>query len=76
MNKGERHDESARGTQPLGGPPRAGDRAAGSAPADAAKSAASDTEQRPLGALAVTGFLTVTILVLWFGMYFLNLVRS
>ncbi len=35
-----------------------------------------DTEQRPLGALAVTGFLTVTILVLWFGMYALNLARS
>lgn len=35
-----------------------------------------DTERRPLGALAVTGFLTVTILVLWFGMYALNLARS
>lgn len=35
-----------------------------------------DTEQRPLGALAVTGFLTVTILVFWFGMFALNLARS
>jgi hypothetical protein len=35
-----------------------------------------DTEQRPLGALAVTSFLTVTILVFWFGMYALNLARS
>jgi len=35
-----------------------------------------DPEQRPLGALAVTGFLSVTILVLWFSMYFLNLARS
>lgn len=35
-----------------------------------------DTEQRPLGALAVTGFLTVTILVMWFGMYALNMARS
>ncbi len=35
-----------------------------------------DTEQRPLGAIAVTGFLTFTILVSWFGMYALNLLRS
>jgi hypothetical protein len=35
-----------------------------------------DEEQRPLGALAVTGFLTVTILVTWFSMYFLNMARS
>jgi hypothetical protein len=41
-----------------------------------AQDAPPDTEQRPLGALAVTGFLTVTILVLWFGMYALNLARS
>ncbi len=33
-------------------------------------------ERRPLGALAVTGFLTVTILVFWFGMFALNLARS
>jgi hypothetical protein len=35
-----------------------------------------EEEQRPLGALAVTGFLTVTILVTWFSMYFLNMARS
>ena len=76
MNKGEHHDESAHGTQPPGGQPPPGDAAAGPEAADAAAGAAADTEQRPLGALAVTGFLTVTILVMWFGMYFLNLVRS
>ncbi len=31
---------------------------------------------KPLGAIAVTGFLMVTILVLWFGMYVLNVARS
>jgi len=61
VNDGRQHDDTAREGSPPGGPP------AGTPP---------DTEQRPLGALAVTGFLTVTILVLWFGMYFLNLVRS
>ncbi len=35
-----------------------------------------DDEQRPIGALVVTGFLTVTILVFWFGMFALNLSRS
>jgi hypothetical protein len=35
-----------------------------------------DDEERPLGALAVTGFLTLTILVAWFGMYLLNVARS
>jgi hypothetical protein len=33
-------------------------------------------EERPLGALAVTSFLTVTILVLWFAMYLLNMART
>jgi len=78
VNKAEHHDDSAHGTQPPGGQPPPGDAAVDPAPADAdaAAGAAADTEQRPLGALAVTGFLTVTILVLWFGMYFLNLIRS
>ena len=35
-----------------------------------------DAEQRPLGALAVTAFLVVAILVSWFGMYALNVVRN
>ncbi|MDF1522259.1 MAG: cytochrome c oxidase subunit 2A [Trueperaceae bacterium] len=35
-----------------------------------------DTEVRPLGALAITGFLVVVILGLWFGMYALNVVRN
>ena len=35
-----------------------------------------DTEPRPLGAVVVTGVLMVTILVMWFGMYVLNMVRG
>ena len=31
---------------------------------------------KPVGAIAVTTFLMVTILVLWFGMYVLNVARS
>jgi hypothetical protein len=30
----------------------------------------------PVGALAVVGFLTLTIAVFWFGMYALNIVRN
>jgi hypothetical protein len=33
-------------------------------------------ETRPLGALMIVGFLTVTILVFWYGMFALNLVRN
>ena len=36
----------------------------------------SEAEQRPSGALAVTAFLVVAILVSWFGMYALNIVRN
>jgi hypothetical protein len=36
----------------------------------------SEAEQRPSGALAVTAFLVVAILVSWFGMYALNVVRN
>lgn len=32
--------------------------------------------EAPLGAIAVTTFLAITILVMWFGMYFLNIARS
>ena len=35
-----------------------------------------DAEQRPIGALFITGFLTLTILVSWYGMYALNMVRN
>lgn len=35
-----------------------------------------DAEQRPTGALAITAILVVTILVFWFGMYALNVVRN
>lgn len=35
-----------------------------------------DSEQRPSGALAITAFLVVAILVSWFGMYALNVVRN
>ncbi len=43
---------------------------------DAAGGPQPDTEHRPLGALAVVGFLTLTIMVFWFGMYALNIVRN
>ena len=33
-------------------------------------------EGPPVGAIAVTTFLTVVILLLWFGMYFLNIARG
>ena len=36
----------------------------------------SEDEQRPSGALAITAFLVVAILVSWFGMYALNVVRN
>ncbi len=36
----------------------------------------SEAEQRPSGALAITAFLVVAILVSWFGMYALNVVRN
>ena len=36
----------------------------------------SEAEQRPSGALAITAFLVVAILVSWFGMYALNIVRN
>lgn len=39
-------------------------------------SSSSEAEQRPSGALAVTAFLVVAILVSWFGMYALNVVRN
>lgn len=45
-------------------------------PPDEAGGPQPDTEHRPLGALAVVGFLTLTIMVLWFGMYALNVVRN
>ena len=35
-----------------------------------------DAEHRPLGALAVVSFLTLTIMVFWFGMFALNVVRN
>jgi hypothetical protein len=31
---------------------------------------------RPIGAIVVSAFLMVTILVTWFGMYVLNMARS
>ena len=35
-----------------------------------------DVRYAPVGAIAVTTFLAITILVFWFGMYFLNIARS
>ena len=64
MNDRKQHDDTARAGPP---PPDEHQPPAGMTP---------DSEQRPLGALAVTGFLTLTILVSWFGMYALNLLRS
>lgn len=34
------------------------------------------SEDTPMGAIVVTVFLAATILVFWFGMYFLNLQRG
>jgi len=51
------------GQPPEGGPPPEG----GLPP---------DAEHRPLGALAVVSFLTLTIMVFWFGMFALNVVRN
>ena len=34
------------------------------------------TDDTPLGALFVTGTLAIIILVLWFSMYILNIIRS
>ncbi|MDA0700095.1 MAG: cytochrome c oxidase subunit 2A [bacterium] len=35
-----------------------------------------DAERRPVGALAILGFLTLTIMVFWYGMFALNMVRN
>jgi hypothetical protein len=35
-----------------------------------------DAERRPIGALLIVGFLTLTILVSWYGMFALNVVRN
>jgi len=42
---------------------------------DAGNDAGSD-QDTPMGAIVVTVFLAATILVFWFGMYFLNLQRG
>ena len=34
------------------------------------------TPERPLGAIFITSFLALVILLLWFGMYFLDFVRG
>lgn len=34
------------------------------------------SEPRPMGAVVITTLLLITIVVMWFGMYLLNLVRS
>ena len=35
-----------------------------------------DADRRPIGALLIVGFLTLTIMVTWYGMFALNLVRN
>ena len=37
---------------------------------------AGDDQDTPVGAIVVTLFLAATILVVWFGMYFVNLQRG
>lgn len=61
----DRHPPTAEAPPPDGAP-------------EAAPSAEPDpvVEQRPSGALAITAFLVVAILVSWFGMYALNVVRN
>ena len=49
---------------------------AAAAPDAPAAPSISEAEQRPSGALAVVAFLVVAILVSWFGMYALNVVRN
>jgi hypothetical protein len=44
--------------------------------ADEAQEQETEDDGTPVGAIAVTSFLMVTILVLWFGMYVLNMARS
>jgi hypothetical protein len=44
--------------------------------ADEAQEQETEDDGKPVGAIAVTSFLMVTILVLWFGMYVLNMARS
>ncbi|MCA9839566.1 MAG: cytochrome c oxidase subunit 2A [Trueperaceae bacterium] len=43
---------------------------------DPKKSEKSTSEETPLGALFVTASLAVIILVLWFSMYILNIIRG
>jgi len=59
---------------PDGATPGATPNAPPEATSEAASEAASDAT--PSGAIAVTVFLAATILVFWFGMYFLNLAWS
>jgi hypothetical protein len=56
------HGASPRGVPPHEGPP----------PQDPPP----DAERRPIGALLIVGFLTLTIMVSWYGMFALNLVRN
>jgi hypothetical protein len=62
----EREGEDERGG--TSGPVETGGRGG-----DAREDEAADA---PVGAIAVTTFLAITILVFWFGMYFLNIARS
>ncbi len=87
MEHARQHDDDARAAQPSRGGSPQGAPTADAPPGGDAQSRDAhsrddqarevpEQEHSPIGAVAVTGFLTVTILVLWFGMYALNLSRS
>ncbi len=56
--------------------PNAGKRSDGTGGVPPAGGLPPDAEHRPIGALAIVGFLTFTIMVTWYGMYALNVVRN
>ena len=76
MNDPSPHDPStpAPDDAPEGATPGETPGATTHAPPEATPEATSDAT--PSGAIAVTVFLAATILVFWFGMYFLNLAWS
>ena len=61
------HDVPPHGVPLHGVPPHGGSPQGGPPP---------DAERRPIGALLIVGFLTLTIMVTWYGMFALNLVRN
>jgi hypothetical protein len=64
------------GPPPTAGPPASADPSADPTHSVADETTLPEADQRPSGALAITAFLVVAILVSWFGMYALNVVRN